>query len=183
MFVAWWHQAITCYNIDLSSVRSSDINPRAISQKIAQPSTTKITYLKLHSNLWGLVIFSRTTRRQPWKPQPGRMISNCIILFSCYWKESHIFCGQVGNRGNSKCSSSASAAVYYLIMMTSLNGNIFRVVGPLWVESAGHRWIPLTKASDTELWCFLWSAPGQTVEKIIKKVVIWEAFMLVLTSL
>ena len=22
-----------------------------------------------------------------------------------------------------------------------------------------HRWIPLTKASDAELWCFLWSAP------------------------
>ena len=24
------------------------------------------------------------------------------------------------------------------------------------------RWFPLTKASDTELWCFLWSAPEQT---------------------
>ena len=24
---------------------------------------------------------------------------------------------------------------------------------------AGHRWIPRTKASDVELWCFLWSAP------------------------
>ena len=23
----------------------------------------------------------------------------------------------------------------------------------------GHRWIPHTKASDAELWCFLWSAP------------------------
>ena len=28
----------------------------------------------------------------------------------------------------------------------------------------GHWWIPLTKASDAELWCFLWSAPEQTVE-------------------
>ena len=27
-----------------------------------------------------------------------------------------------------------------------------------------HRWIPLTKASDAELWCFLWSSPEQTVE-------------------
>ena len=27
-----------------------------------------------------------------------------------------------------------------------------------------HRWVPLTKASDAELWCFLWIAPGQTVE-------------------
>ena len=44
-------------------------------------------------------------------------------------------------------------------MMTSSNGNIFRVTGPLCGEFTGHRWIPLTKASDAELWCFLWSAP------------------------
>ena len=30
-------------------------------------------------------------------------------------------------------------------MMTSSNGNIFRVTGPLWEESTDHRWIPLTK--------------------------------------
>ena len=44
-------------------------------------------------------------------------------------------------------------------MMTSSNGNIFHVTGPLCGELTGHRWIPLTKASDAELWCFLWSAP------------------------
>ena len=38
------------------------------------------------------------------------------------------------------------------VMKTSSNGNIFRVTGPLWGESTGHRWIPLTKASDAELW-------------------------------
>ena len=43
--------------------------------------------------------------------------------------------------------------------MKSSNCNIFRVTGPLWGESTGRRWIPLTKASDAELWCFLWSAP------------------------
>ena len=42
-------------------------------------------------------------------------------------------------------------------MMTSSNGNIFRVTGHLWGEFTGHRWIPLTKASDAKLWCFLWS--------------------------
>ena len=42
--------------------------------------------------------------------------------------------------------------------------NIFRVNGPLCGEFTGHRWIPLTRASDAELWCFLWSAPEQTVE-------------------
>ena len=43
------------------------------------------------------------------------------------------------------------------VMMTSSNGNIFRVTGPLCGELSGHRWIPRTKASDAELWCFLWS--------------------------
>ena len=43
-------------------------------------------------------------------------------------------------------------------MMTSSNGNIFRVTGHLRGEFTGRRWIPRTKASDAELWCFLWSA-------------------------
>ena len=46
-----------------------------------------------------------------------------------------------------------------ICMMTSLNGKIFRVTGHLCGEFTGHRWIPLRKASDSELWCFLWSAP------------------------
>ena len=36
-------------------------------------------------------------------------------------------------------------------LKTSSNGNIFRVTAPLWGESTGHRWIPLTKASDVVL--------------------------------
>ena len=43
--------------------------------------------------------------------------------------------------------------------MTSSNGNIFRVTDPLCGKFIGHRWIPRTKASNGELWCFLWSAP------------------------
>ena len=39
-------------------------------------------------------------------------------------------------------------------MMTSSNGNIFRVTGPLCGEFTGYRWIPGTKSSDAELWCF-----------------------------
>ena len=31
--------------------------------------------------------------------------------------------------------------------------------GPLCREFTGHRWIPLTKASDAELWWFHWSGP------------------------
>ena len=42
------------------------------------------------------------------------------------------------------------------VMMTTSNGHIFRITGPLCGEFTGHRWIPLTKAIDAELWCFLW---------------------------
>ena len=63
------------------------------------------------------------------------------------------------------------------IMMTSSNGNIFRVTSPLWGESTDHRWMPLQKASDEELWCFLWSPLEQTVEQ--KAGHRWDAIALV----
>ena len=49
-------------------------------------------------------------------------------------------------------------------MMTSSNGNTFRVTALCAGNFTGHRWIPLTKASDAELVCFLWSASEQTFE-------------------
>ena len=59
------------------------------------------------------------------------------------------------------------------LQMTSPEGNIFRV----------HQWIPLKKASDAELWYFLWSAPEQTLEQTIETRVIWDAIALIMTSL
>ena len=53
----------------------------------------------------------------------------------------------------------ALISMNHVSMMTSSNGNIFRVTGPLCGEFTGHRWLPHTKAIDAELWCFLWSAP------------------------
>ena len=50
-------------------------------------------------------------------------------------------------------------------MMTSSNGNIFRVTDPLCGEFTGHRWIPHTKASDADLWCFLWCALNKRLNK------------------
>ena len=44
-------------------------------------------------------------------------------------------------------------------IMTSSNGNFFRVTDHLCREFTGPQWITHTKASDAELWCFLWSAP------------------------
>ena len=52
--------------------------------------------------------------------------------------------------------------------MTSSDGSIFGVTGPFWGESTSHRWMPLTKVSDAELWCFLWSAPKQATEQTIE---------------
>ena len=62
------------------------------------------------------------------------------------------------------CSCSISYQYSHQPMMTQSNGNIFRVTGHLCGEFTGHRWIPHTKASAAELWCFLWSAPESTVE-------------------
>ena len=45
-------------------------------------------------------------------------------------------------------------------MMMSSSGNTFCSTGHLCGEFTDDRWIPCTKASDAELWCFLWSARG-----------------------
>ena len=41
-------------------------------------------------------------------------------------------------------------------MMTPSNRKIFCGTGHLCGEFTGHRWFPRTKASDAELWCYLW---------------------------
>ena len=66
-------------------------------------------------------------------------------------------------------------------MMTLSNGNIFGVTGPLLGESADDLWTPLTKASDADFWCFLWSAPEQTVEQTTETLLIRDAIALILT--
>ena len=53
---------------------------------------------------------------------------------------------------------------------------------PLCGEFTDHRWIPLTKASDAELWCFPWTAPEQTVEQTMETPVIWDVIALITTS-
>ena len=41
----------------------------------------------------------------------------------------------------------------------------------------------ITKASDAELWCFLWCAPEQTAEQTLQTLVIWDAMTRIVTSL
>ena len=70
----------------------------------------------------------------------------------------------------------------YQHMMSSSNGNIFHVTGPLWGESTGHRRIPL-KSQCHRVWCFLWSALEQTVEHSMETPVIWNTIAPIMTSL
>ena len=53
----------------------------------------------------------------------------------------------------------SSPGYYRWVMMTSSNGNFFRVTGLLCREFTGPPVNSRTKASDAELWSFLWSAP------------------------
>ena len=47
-----------------------------------------------------------------------------------------------------------------------------------------HRsWIPITRASEAELWCFFQPAPEQMLKQTIKTPVIWDAITLIMTSL
>ena len=64
-------------------------------------------------------------------------------------------------------------------MMPSSKGNISTLLGHC---EGNHRWIPLTKASDAGLWCFLWSALEQTVEWIIGAPVILDAIAPIMIS-
>ena len=55
--IAWRYQAITCTSVGLSTVSSSNIHLRAVSQELPQQSINKISfkfaYLKFRSNLLG----------------------------------------------------------------------------------------------------------------------------------
>ena len=68
------------------------------------------------------------------------------------------WCSQFRTQDAQLTVCDAYKKMWWLHMMTSSNGNIFRVTGHLRGEFTGPRWIPRTKASDAELWCFLWSA-------------------------
>ena len=98
-----------------------------------------------------------------------------LHISSLHWNSIHVV--EIFSRGI-KCPACFKMSILWLLtnrrrkeprrlhpwcwhsfMMTSSNGNIFRVTGPLCGEFTGHRWIPCTKASDAEfdvLLIFAW---------------------------
>ena len=130
--------------------------------KISVSASRNVVAIKMY-----MIFFSTQVRACTyvlWNHYTEKVVMQIADKFSCV--EARVF---RDNRGYTIWLMMpwllASAEV--MIMMTSSNGNIFRVTGPLWGESTGHRWIIFTKASDMELWCFLWSAPEQTVPQTI----------------
>ena len=83
----------------------------------------------------------------------------------CPWRHmAPYFSDNTGPVNQVLCHSSYITSSSLHSMITSSNGSIIRVTGHLCGEFTGPWWIPSTKASDAELWCFLWSAPEYTVE-------------------
>ena len=64
----------------------------------------------------------------------------CSLYAECYPMKTESSDGRQSGKQTNIC------------MMTSLNGNIFRVTGHVCGEFSGHRWIPQTKTSDSVLW-------------------------------
>ena len=84
-------------------------------------------------------------------------INTCIIST---WPGDAIWRHRSGSTLGQVMAWSIAAPSHYMnqcwciIMMTSSNGNIFRVTDHLCGEFTGHRWISRTKASDAELYVF-----------------------------
>ena len=83
--------------------------------------------------------------------------------------------GQVALRCISTCTAPKSWPYHDDV----IKWNHFPHCWPFVREITRHRWIPLTKASDEELWCFLISGP----ENVYETPVIWDAIALIVTLL
>ena len=121
-------------------------------------SLTSVFFL---SRWWG-----KTFPAFPAHAQPANLLSGKRpMMKGSTYKRNIVVCQplQFLQQSGSPChptnySADINRQYWEVDTMTSSNGNIFRVPGPLCREFTGHRWIPHTKASDVELWCFLWSA-------------------------
>ena len=87
------------------------------------------------------------------------LVNHTIVPVSTMqWEKSKIIPKNSHRTPGKTTTIQVTAKPCHIHMMASSNGNIFRVTGHLYGEFTGHRWIPHTKASDAELWCFRSSA-------------------------
>ena len=99
----------------------------------------------------GNVFPRRRFQRKPLVSDPGMHHGTCVTHVP-WCMSGSLTCGDGEN-------VPGACAPAILRIWQEAHGNAFRVTGHLCGEFTGHRWIPRSKASDAELWCFLWSAP------------------------
>ena len=109
---------------------------RLFLQQLAQVNITATSKLRITGQLWG------ESRGDRWKGQ--NHVQNCKA-FPCHYVTCWVI--QVPD-------------VVTYNYDDVIKWQHFCVTSLLCREFAGDRWIPLTKASDAKLWCFLWSAPS-----------------------
>ena len=117
-----------------------------------------------HHEIWQKVVDThRQGRWHTWQLSHRQSLSPCVPGHSCCYPRRCLWTYQVCRSHTHWHLEIQPNRAYRLVAivgftMTSANGNIFCVTGPLCGEFTSHQWFPLTKASDAELWCFLWSA-------------------------
>ena len=122
-----------------------------------------------------------------------RMISACILL-SAWWHHGNNFWVAGPLWGESTGHrliplTKVRTVSYYSDMILS------QVFQPMGAQLSLKAALPLAERlvtasnscskigpCDSDLWCFLWSVPEQTIEQTIETLVIWDAIMLIMTS-
>ena len=87
------------------------------------------------------------------------------IFAGIYFSLKYMWCMDAPEPQNSGHDCNMASIFHLMEPLWRHQMETIPVTGHLWGESTGHRWIPLNKASDAELWCFLWSAPEHTLEQ------------------
>ena len=114
-------------------------------------------YSQYHGCLWSGDARSQGMSSQgiylvdTWKMSYDLSNITCLIYKGARIQHHSIYHRLYIQSGENSCFPYRLLARKCLCMMTSSNGNSFRVTGLL----CG--WIPHTMASGAELWCFLWS--------------------------
>ena len=100
-----------------------------------------------------------------WNPDYAWKFGNHVLYIRKMANQTHMMTSSNGN--NFPCNwpfwrgfhrppvNSPHKGKWRRSLMFVIKWKIIRVIVPLWGKSTGPRWIPLTKASDAELWCFL----------------------------
>ena len=162
----WWrHQMETLSSLLVICAGNSPVTGEFRAQRPVTRSFDVFFDLRLNKRLskqsrsWWFETLSRSLWRH-FLPRLLHTFHSWVIILISLLYRSHMF--YMYTMGEHLCSIHSPNYCKYC-HVTSSNGNIIRATGPLCGEFAGHRWVPLTKASDAELEYFPWSAPKRTV--------------------